>query len=109
MQCNIFRDCRTLQRFDESVASAIDDIEFMPNGSGTILIRRSRTDAAGEGAQAYLSQETVKWLDKWLHTAGIDSGSPVHFRGRICYREAVRMNFGRFRYWLGAPQAFIQP
>jgi DNA invertase Pin-like site-specific DNA recombinase len=23
MQCNIFRDCRTLQRFDESVASAI--------------------------------------------------------------------------------------
>jgi hypothetical protein len=46
----------------------------MANGSGTMLIRRSKTDAAGEGTQAYLSRETVKRLEKWLDDAGIRRG-----------------------------------
>ena len=43
----------------------------MPNGTGTIVIRRSKTDQAGEGATAYLSRETVRWLAAWLGNAGI--------------------------------------
>jgi len=65
----------TMARRSELVAFDLDDVEFMPNGSGTILIRRSKTDAAGEGARAYLSQETVKWLQQWLDSAGIEDGA----------------------------------
>jgi hypothetical protein len=47
----------------------------MTSTSGTILIRRSKTDAVGEGARAYLSQETVKWLQQWLNSTGIEDGA----------------------------------
>ncbi len=65
----------TMARRSELVALDIGDVEFMPNGSGTMLIRRSKTDQAGEGAKAYLSQETVKWLQIWLEHTGIDEGA----------------------------------
>ena len=65
----------TMARRSELVAFVLEDIEFMPNGSGTMLIRRSKTDAVGEGAKAYLSQETVKWLQIWLEHAGIGEGA----------------------------------
>jgi integrase len=47
----------------------------MPNGSGTLLIRQSKTDAAGEGARTYLSHDTVRWLRQWLGSSGIEEGS----------------------------------
>ena len=59
----------TMARRSELVAFDLEDVEFMPNGSGTMLIRRSKTDQAGEGAKAYLSQETVKWLQIWIEHA----------------------------------------
>ncbi len=65
----------TMARRSELVAFNLEDVEFMPNGSGTLLIRRSKTDAAGEGAKAYLSQETVKWLQIWLVHALIEEGA----------------------------------
>jgi integrase len=65
----------TMARRSELVAFNFEDIEFMPNGSGTMLIRRSKTDVAAEGASAYLSHETVKWLEKWLVAAGIEDGA----------------------------------
>ncbi len=65
----------TMARRSELVAFDIEDVEFMPNGSGTILVRRSKTDQAGEGAKAYLSQETVRWLQIWLDSATIKDGA----------------------------------
>jgi len=65
----------TMARRSELVAFNVEDVEFMPNGSGTMLIRRSKTDQAGEGAKAYLSQETVKWLQVWLEHAEIGEGA----------------------------------
>jgi hypothetical protein len=44
--------CDTMARRSEFLAFDGDDIEFMPNGSGTILIRRSKTDAAGAGCSS---------------------------------------------------------
>jgi len=41
----------TMARRSELVAFDVKDVEFMPNGSGTLLIRRSKTDAAGEGGK----------------------------------------------------------
>jgi site-specific recombinase XerD len=65
----------TMARRSELVAFNVEDVEFMPNGSGTMLIRRSKSDQAGEGAKAYLSQETVKWLQIWLDSAAIEDGA----------------------------------
>jgi integrase len=60
-----------MARRSELVAFNVEDVEFMPNRSGTILIRRSKTDQQGEGSRAYLAGETVKWLKIWLGNAGI--------------------------------------
>ena len=50
----------TMVRRSELVALDVDDLTFAPDGSGTALIRRWKTDQAGDGARAYLSRETVR-------------------------------------------------
>ena len=42
----------TMARRSELVALNFEDLTFMPNGSGTVLIRRSKTDTVGQGATA---------------------------------------------------------
>jgi hypothetical protein len=41
------------------VALDPEDFTFLPDGTGRVLIRRSKTDQAGEGNTAYLARETV--------------------------------------------------
>lgn len=65
----------TMARRSELVALNLEEASFMPNGSGTVLIRRSKTDREGQGATAYLSRETVKWLRAWLDSAGVREGA----------------------------------
>jgi Phage integrase family len=99
----------TMARRSELVAFDLEDVEFMPNGSGTILIRRSKTDAAGEGAQAHLSHETVKWLEQWLDVAGIDQGAI--FRrligkdrvGERLHADIIADIYKRVARWVGMP------
>jgi integrase len=99
----------TMARRSELVAFDFADIEFMQNGSGTILIRRSKTDAAGEGARAYLSHETVKWLKKWLDGAGIQEGAI--FRrligrtkvGERLHADIIADIYKRVARWIGMP------
>lgn len=64
----------TLARRSELVALEVWDIEFWPNGTGQALIRRCRTDAAGQGRVSYLSRKTVRWLKLWLEHANIAEG-----------------------------------
>src|SRR5271154_3683185 len=64
----------TLARRGELVALELRDVEFWPNGAGQALIRRGKTDAEGHGRVAYLSRETVKWLNIWLDQAHISEG-----------------------------------
>jgi integrase len=65
----------TMARRSELVALDLEDVTFMPNGSGTILIRRSKTDREGQGATGYLSRETVRLLRAWLESASIRDGA----------------------------------
>ena len=65
----------TLARRGELVALEVRDIDFHPNGTGQALIRRGKTDAEGQGRAAYLSRETVKWLNVWLEHSGITEGA----------------------------------
>lgn len=43
-------------------------------GAGTLLIQRSKTDREGEGAYAYLSPATMRAIDRWRRSAGIERG-----------------------------------
>ena len=64
-----------LARRGELVALEVKDIDFHPDGTGSALIRRGKTDAEGQGRSAYLSRETVSWLKIWLEHADINEGT----------------------------------
>jgi len=63
-----------LARRSEVVALQVEDVQFADDGSATVLVRRSKTDAAGQGAVLWLSPRTAKALRAWLDGAGITEG-----------------------------------
>lgn len=64
-----------LARSSEIVALNVDDIQYREDGSGIIMIRKSKTDQEGQGAKGWVSQPTVKALKNWLRFAKIDKGA----------------------------------
>jgi integrase len=103
----------TLARRGELVALEVGDIDLHPDGTGQALIRRGKTDAEGQGRVAYLSRETVRWLNVWLGNAMISEG-PL-FR-RLVGREQIggALNpgsiapiFKRVAQWIGMPARFV--
>ncbi len=94
----------TLARADELVALRWADLKPVdPDdpaagpGEGTILIRRSKTDQAGEGAMAWLSAEAMAALTAWRAAieAAIDpaTGAPAG-AGTFLFRSLARRGFG---------------
>jgi integrase len=69
----------TMCRREELVSLLIEDIEAAEDGSGTVVIRRSKTDVAGEGATAYLSPLSMRLVGDWLRGSGLKSG-PIFAR-----------------------------
>jgi len=65
----------TMGRRSEPVALDTDDIQVLPDGTGRALIRRSKTDQAGEGNTAHLSRTTIRYLNEWLKAAQITEGA----------------------------------
>ena len=57
----------------------VDDLTVKLDGSGTILVRKSKTDQFGAGRLAYLSAEALTHLQRWLDAANLNTG-PM-FRG----------------------------
>jgi integrase len=64
-----------LARRSEAVALDVADVSFDPDGSGTVLIRRSKTDQTGEGRELYISPAAVAQLRHWLEVAAIVEGA----------------------------------
>lgn len=64
----------TLLRRSELVALLVDDLERAADGSGTVLVRRSKADQEGEGAVKYLAADTMGHLIAWTTAAGLDRG-----------------------------------
>jgi integrase len=104
----------TLARRGELVALEVTDIDIHPDGTGVALIRRGKTDAEGQGRSAYLSRETVRWLKRWLESAGITEGEI--FR-RLIGRDKVGgpLNpgsiapiFKRVAQWIGMPERHLR-
>ncbi len=104
----------TLARRCELVALDVEDLNFAEDGSGTALIRRSKTDVGGQGAVAYLAPDTVRHLRKWLEAAGITKG-PVFRRligrrevGERLHADIVADIFKRAANWIGLSQEAVR-
>ncbi|MDI1346467.1 MAG: site-specific integrase [Pseudolabrys sp.] len=69
----------TLCRRAELVQLRVDDLTVKLDGSGTILVRKSKADQFGDGRLAYLSPEALSHLQRWLRAANLNTG-PI-FRG----------------------------
>jgi len=65
----------TMCRREELVNLRIEDIESTTDGSGTVVIRRSKTDTAGEGATAYVSALSMRLVAEWLQASRRKSGT----------------------------------
>ncbi len=63
-----------LARRSALVALVVEDLERTPDGSATVLIRRSKTDPEGTGVPLYLAPDTLASLEAWLAAAGITTG-----------------------------------
>jgi integrase len=64
----------TLLRRSELVSLYIGDLHRGADGSGTVLVRRSKADQEGEGAIKYLAPDTMTRVEAWLATARLESG-----------------------------------
>ena len=64
----------TLARRSELAALDVADLARDGDGSGTVLIRRSKTDQEGAGRIAFVSADTLRRLAAWLTGAGIVAG-----------------------------------
>ncbi len=63
-----------MSRKEELVSLGVEDIAEAGDGSGSILVGRSKTDGTGEGATAHLSPMTIQLLKEWITPAGIKDG-----------------------------------
>jgi integrase len=103
----------TMARRGELVALEVRDLDFRPDGTGQVLIRRGKTDAEGQGRLAYLSRETVRWLKVWLAHAEIGEGAV--FRrligqaqiGGPLHPGSIAPIFKRVAQWIGMPARFV--
>lgn len=65
------------RRRSEYAAMNVGDVAAAGDGSGTILIRHSKTDQRGEGRVKYLSFETMAAIAHWLTVRIGDNKTPL--------------------------------
>ena len=63
-----------LLRVSEAAALAVDDVQIQADGSGTLLVRRSKTDQEGRGHVRYLGAPTMEAITRWQVASGIVDG-----------------------------------
>lgn len=78
-----------MARESELVAFDVQDFSVEKDGSGRLLIERSKTDQEAEGVKQYLSQVAVERIRNWLAIADIEDG-PL-------FRSVPRRRHERFR------------
>jgi integrase/recombinase XerD len=78
-----------LTRRSELVALMTDDIEFRPDGTLRVIIRRSKTDPFGLGRIAFTSRRSAQLVLEWIAWRG-DDIAPLFcgiYRGRAINRS----------------------
>jgi len=97
----------TMCRREELVSLRIEDIAHADDGSGTVLIARSKTDSSGEGASAYLSALSMRLVAEWTTQAGIKEGAlfvrvvGAHGVGESLTAQNVTAVFRKVGQWIG--------
>jgi hypothetical protein len=67
-------------RWSGVTAMDVGDLKFWDRRAGRLLIRRSKTDHAGEGHLAYLARDSVRFVKAWLNAAGSRrAGVPAYY------------------------------
>lgn len=67
------------RRRSEYAAMRVGDVAHAADGSGTLLIRRSKTDQAGAGSVKYVGPEAMTAIDAWLaHREAMSGPLPVN-------------------------------
>jgi len=61
-------------RRSELTGVGVEDVEEEMDGSGTLLVRRGKTDQQGVGAVVYLAPDTVALVRVWCERGGITGG-----------------------------------
>ncbi|MDE0221006.1 MAG: tyrosine-type recombinase/integrase [Spirochaetaceae bacterium] len=64
-----------LLRVSELASLVVSDLFVKPDGSGTITVRRSKTDQHGRGHVRYVGRSTVDAVRRYLQAAGIEAGA----------------------------------
>ena len=72
----------TLLRRAELVSLEVSDLMWEVDGSATLLVRRSKTDADGTGTTLYLAPDTVEVVTVWLDHSGVREGRLFRSVGR---------------------------
>ena len=92
---SIMRDA--LLRVSEAKDLTWGDVEGRRDGSGRLLIRRSKTDVEGKGATLYLSAETMSYLDD-IRGEAADGDSVIGLKANQASsrikRAALQAGFG---------------
>lgn len=65
------------RRRSEYAAMNVGDVSPAGDSSGTILIRRSKTDQSGEGRVKYLSPDAMAAIGHWLAIRQVDNECPL--------------------------------
>ncbi len=85
------------RRRSEYAAMNIGDVAEADDGSGTMLIRRSKTDQAGEGTVKYLSPDAMAAITAWLAIRVESDDSPLPHDAPLLTSVD---RFGRIGGWL---------
>ena len=65
----------TLCRSSELAAMNVAHVELMEEGTGRVLIPRTKADTVGKGRVAYLAPETAGLVARWIDEANITDGA----------------------------------
>jgi integrase/recombinase XerD len=78
-----------LSRRSELVALRTEDVEFRPDGTLRVLVRRSKSDPFGEGRIAFTSQRTASFACAWLgwRGPGIEYLFCPIYQGKAVHRD----------------------
>jgi len=86
----------TLARSTELIDLGVKDMEIAEDGTGTVIITRSKGDQEGQGSIRFLAADTVEHVKRWIEEAGLEDGPLFravakggNVRGRL-YRQDVR-------------------
>ena len=88
----------TLARRSELVGWDVEDLTLADDGTGTLLIERSKTDQEGHGSVRFLATDTVEHVKRLIEEAGLEDGPlfPAiakggNVRGRLDGRDVSRI------------------